>query len=70
MLGLVSVIASLPLWLPAAAALDLLRGRRALPTVRVISFAGTYMLFELVGITLATLIFLLRLSDFEGESGC
>lgn len=55
--GLLVVL--LPLWLPAAALADLLRGRRRLPTVRLLAFGLCWAWLETAGVAAAAALWLL-----------
>jgi 1-acyl-sn-glycerol-3-phosphate acyltransferase len=46
----VGLVIALPLWLPLAAAADLLRGRRRLPIVRLLAFATAWALLETLSV--------------------
>lgn len=48
----------LPLWLPLAAASDLVRGRVRLPTVRLLAFAVCWAWLETVGVGIAAVLWL------------
>ncbi len=49
----VLLVVLLPLWLPLAALSDLVRGRRRLPTVRLLCFGLCWSWLEVVGVTIA-----------------
>ena len=49
-LGAVLLLALVPVWLPSALLADLLRGRRRLPTVRLLSFAVAWAWIETTGV--------------------
>ena len=53
MVAAVLLLALLPLWPPLAAAADLARGRRRLPTARLLAFGLCWAWLETVGVTVA-----------------
>ncbi len=58
LLAAILLVVLLPLWLPACAVIDLVRGRTRLPTVRLLAFAGCWAWLELIGVTVAALLWL------------
>ena len=55
----VLLVVLLPLWLPLATVADLARGRRRLPTVRLLAFAVCWSWLETAGVVTATTFWLL-----------
>lgn len=58
MVAAVLLVVLLPLWLPAAAVVDLVRGRWRLPTVRLLAFAVCWTWLEVGGVAVATALWL------------
>ena len=57
-LGAVALIALSPIWLPLAALADAIRLRWRLPTVRLLAFAVCWTWLEIVGVSVAALLWL------------
>jgi 1-acyl-sn-glycerol-3-phosphate acyltransferase len=47
------LVAMLPVWLPMGSIIDLVRGRRRLPIVRLLAFATCWAWLEVIGVTVA-----------------
>jgi len=58
LLAAVLLLVLLPVWLPASALTDLVRGRTRLPTVRLLAFGLCWAWLETVGVTAAVLMWL------------
>lgn len=58
MLAAALLLALLPLWLPVAAVVDLVRGRTRLPTVRLLVFAVCWTWLEISGVSMAAALWL------------
>lgn len=58
LLAAILLVALLPVWLPVAAVIDLVRGRTRLPLVRLLAFAACWAWLELIGVTVAALLWL------------
>lgn len=58
LLAAILLVVLLPVWLPATAISDLVRGRTRLPTVRLLAFAACWAWLELIGVTVAALLWL------------
>lgn len=59
LLTAVLLIVLLPVWLPVTAVIDLVRGRRRLPTARLLAFAVCWAWLETIGATVAVVAWLL-----------
>ena len=58
MFGAVALVVLLPVWLPVAALVDLVRGRTRLPTVRLLAFAVCWTWLETVGVMVAAALWI------------
>lgn len=58
-LGAILLTALVPVWLPSALLADLLRGRRRLPTVRLLAFAVAWAWIETAGVGVAGVLWLI-----------